>query len=496
MGIVKKQAYKNTLVSYAGMVVAYVNTIFLFPFYTSNEQYGLYSLLISLSVLYALVASLGIPSIISKYFPFYRTEDRTHNGFIHWAGMFSLIGFIASTVLFIVLRPVIIHAYVNTSPLFVKYYYYLVPFALFTVFFNFLEVTGRVIYQSIYSSFLRDVLLRLLTTALLGMIAFGWINFDQFIVAYISSQGFISLLLFISLLRSNRFSWRVRDLSFQAIQKKEIFYYGMYTVISVAVYVLLQKVDVVMLSSMVGDRIQGVYSWYFNIAMVISVPAGALSRTTYQIVADAWKSKDMSNIADVYSKTSIIQMVVGCLLFVGIIINKENLLAIVHDHDKSAQFSLVIVLGAGFLVDITGGLNTYIITTSHKYKLVTLFVTSASVACVLMNYFLIPVYGGMGAAIAYLVTMLGLNFVTWLYIKYRFKMQPFTHKHLFVIITGIASYFVGAYFWRMPNVLLDIAVRSISVAAVYGALTYLFHISDDVNEKVDKTLKKFGFIAK
>jgi hypothetical protein len=58
MGIVKKQAYKNTAVSYAGMVVAYVNTILLFPFFTKNEEYGLYNLLIGLSVLYSLVASL------------------------------------------------------------------------------------------------------------------------------------------------------------------------------------------------------------------------------------------------------------------------------------------------------------------------------------------------------------------------------------------------------------------------------------------------------
>jgi len=45
-------------------------------------------------------------------------------------------------------------------------------------------------------------------------------------------------------------------------------------------------------------------------------------------------------------------------------------------------------------------------------------------------------------------------------------------------------------------VLVDIAVRSCAVAAVYGTLTYVFKISEDINEKVDKTLKKFGVIAK
>jgi len=491
MGIVKKQAYKNTLVSYAGMVVAYVNTVLLFPFFVSNEQYGLYNLLISLAVLYSLVASLGIPSIISKYFPFYKTTDLKHNGFIHWTAVLSVAGFVVSTAAFVLLKPIILHAYIDKSPLFVKYYYYLVPLALFTVAFNFLEVTGRVIYQSIFSSFLRDVFVRLLTTVLLVLIAVKVINFQEFIVWYIISWGIISAMLFISLVWSGQFSFRVYDLSFKAIEKKEIFYYGMYTLISVAVYVLLQKVDVVMLSSMAGDSVQGVYSWYFNIALVISVPAAALSRTTYQIVADAWKSKNMENIADVYGKTSIIQMVIGCLLFVGIIINKANLLAIVHDHEKASQFDVVIVIGLGFLVDITGGLNTYIITTSHKYRLVTGFVIISSLFCIGLNYFMIPVYKGMGAAIAYLATMILLNFFTWFYIKYRFKMQPFTFKHLLVIVVAGISYLAGNYFWRMPNLVLDIAIRSGVTAFIYIALSYWLKVSEDVNEKIDKTIHKF-----
>ncbi len=87
MGIVKKHAYKNTIVSYVGMVIAYVNTVLLFPFFTTASDYGFYQLIISISVLYSLAASMGVPSILAKYFPHYRTEDRRHNGFIHWAAM-------------------------------------------------------------------------------------------------------------------------------------------------------------------------------------------------------------------------------------------------------------------------------------------------------------------------------------------------------------------------------------------------------------------------
>jgi O-antigen/teichoic acid export membrane protein len=470
-----------------------VNTILLFPFFVTNEQYGLYNLLISLSVLYSLIASMGIPGIVAKYFPFYRTEDGNHNGFIHWTAIISGIGASVLVVLVVVFKPFILSQYVTNSPLFVKYYYYLVPLTLFTILFNFLEVTGRVIYKTIFSSFLRDVLIRLITTILLLMLAKSWINFSDFIALYIASWGLISILLLISLFVTKKFSHRLGINKFRLIKKKEIISYGFYTMISVAVYVLLQKVDVIMLSSIVGDAVQGVYSWYFNIAIVISIPAQALSRTTYQIVADSWRSNDMKNIAGIYSKTSIIQMVIGCLLFIGIIINKANLLAIVHDNLKAEQFNVVILIGLGFLVDITGGLNTYIITTSHKYRLVTLFVLFSSLLCIGLNYLLIPEYGGMGAAIAYLVTMISLNFCTWLYIKIRFKMQPFGYKHALVIIIAFVSYMAGKFLWRLPNLYLDIAFRSGLTATLYIALAYYLKISEDLNDKIKTVAVKWVF---
>lgn len=492
MGIVKKQAYKNTIVSYTGIVIAYINAVLLFPivFPKTSSEYGFYNLIISVSVLYSLVASMGIPSIMAKYFPFYRTDDKLHNGFIHWSAILSIASFLCATFLYVVFKPLIISNFIDKSPLFVRYYYLFIPLSLFIVLFNYLEMTGRIIYQTIYSNVLQNVLLRLLTSVFLVMIIFKIISFQEFIYLYVAANGLISLLLLISIAASGKFSHKISDYRFKAIKKREVVGFGLFTLVSSSVYVLLQKVDTLMLSAMIGDAEQGIYSWYFNIAMIISVPAQALSRTTYAIVADSWRSNDMANIADVYKKTSIVQMVVGCLLFIGIIVNRENLYAIARHKEFTdpKYFALFVTIGLGFLVDITGGLNTYIISTSHKYRVITLFVIIATVFCVTLNYFLIPLYGNMGAAIAYLAAISCLNFITWFYIKYRFKMQPFTYKHILVLLITTISFLIGHYLWRMPNVFADIVVRSGVTAVCYGLFTYLFKISPDINEKVDKTL--------
>ena len=492
MGIVKKQVYKNAFVSYTGMVIGYVNVIILFPLFLSLQQIGLYTLLIAVSVLYSLIASMGVPSIILRYFPFFRTEDRKHNGFMWWVIGLSFLGFLIASVIYVLAKPLVVAYYIKESPLFIHYFYLLIPLAGFTLLYNLLEAFGKAIYQSVFSSFLREVALKFLTT--LGLLAFanGYISFEVFIMLYIAFSGVISLALLISLALSKRFYFGFNKVSFQSVSKKEVINYGLFTLLSSSVYVIYQKVDVLMLSSMGGLAITGVYGFYSNIAIVIGTPAQALSRTTYQIVADAWKSKNMQSIAEIYYKTSIIQMVIGCLLFIGVIINKNNLFAIIHKKAFSDQFDLFIVIGLSTLVDITGGLNTYIITTSNKYRMMTAVVAITSVFCIGLTYILIQLHGGIGAALAYLITITGFNFFNWLYLKLRFNMQPFSYRHLIVIGITIASYFVGKYFWLIPNTYLDIIVRSSVTTIFYTLLCYYFNVSDDLNEKVHTTLNKLG----
>lgn len=492
MGIVKKQAYKNTVVSYAGQVIGFVNLILLYPRFFTTEQIGLFTLLITLSVLYSLLASMGVPSIIVRYFPFFRTEDRTHNNFLGFTGWLALLGFVIATSLFFIFKPAIIAGYSQKGKLFIQYYYYLVPLALFTIFFNFLEAFGKAIYKSIYSAVLKEVVLRLLTTAAMIFFAFKVIDFQQFIFIYVTANGFICIAMLISLALSGQFSYKKTTTINAGVTRKNVINFGLFTLLSSSVYVMLQNVDKYMLGAMAGLQILGVYGIYSSVGMVINVPAQALSRTTYQIVADAWKSKNMAAISEVYYKTSIVQMVVGCLLFVGILVNKYNLLALLHGKQYTDQFDVLILICLGFLVDITGGLNTYIITTSHKYRLITWLVIIWSIICVVLTYLLIPNYQGEGAAGAYLITITGINFCTWFYIKYRFKMQPFTYKHLLVIAISIISYFTGNYFWRMPNLYLDIIIRSGITGCIYIFLSYILKVSDDLNDKVNSTIKKIG----
>jgi hypothetical protein len=74
-------------------------------------------------------------------------------------------------------------------------------------------------------------------------------------------------------------------------------------------------------------------------------------------------------------------------------------------------------------------------------------------------------------------------------------MQPFHYKHILILLIAVVSFPVGKYFWRMPNIYIDLILRSGLTALVYTVLSYYLHVSDDLNEKIDMTLAKVKAIV-
>jgi O-antigen/teichoic acid export membrane protein len=198
----------------------------------------------------------------------------------------------------------------------------------------------------------------------------------------------------------------------------------------------------------------------------------------------------LAKIGKIYYKTSVVQMLIGCLLFIGLIINKQFIVMLLHKPQYVNYFDVFIVIGFAFLVDMTGGLNGYIMNVSKYYRLTTVFIVSAVVFCVLSNWLLIPRIGMMGAAVSYFLTMLLLNFAYWLFVKIKFGLQPFGKSHLLIVGISLVAFFVGIYLPLTTNIYLDTIYRSIVVTLLYCFMGYKLKISEDINDTFNKIFSK------
>ena len=493
MGVIRSQSIMNSLSAYAGIAIGYINLILLFPNFFTTEQFGLIQLLISVAEVYALVSAAGLPYSITKFFPSFRSEDKVHEGFLVYVFLITFSGYCIVTISYLLFRPLIIVAYIQNSALFIDYFFILIPFSLFTLLFHVFEVIARVIYKTGFSTFMREVVLRLLTTAGIVLYIAKILSFENFVIYYVTIYFICAATILVQIIISQEFSFRLSFRHFKKKRLKEMLTYGGYTLISSAAMQTGQRVSALMLGSMVGLSMVGIYNLYYYLASIIYVPMKSMSRISVTFISCAWKENDIQKIRDIYRRTSLIQIIFGTLIYTGIIINRENLFYFIKNPEYTINFIFFPIIGVGVLIDIIAGLNSDIIGYSDKFRFDSLFNIILLAFSIAGNLILIPIMGGLGAALAFILAYFSFNFLKWLFLYRTYNLQPIDYKQLIVILLGGITFLIGEYIPVISNVFLDIVFRSGAVTLVYMAGILTFKISPDLNERYDVYKKKlFG----
>ncbi|MCL4483272.1 MAG: oligosaccharide flippase family protein, partial [Bacteroidetes bacterium] len=107
MGIIVKQSVKGTIYVYLGVLLGFITTAILFPRIYSTTEVGLLKIIVAYSTLIAQFGTLGINGATIRLFPFFRTEDKKHHGFLPFALLVGLIGFLISAILLLLFKPLL-----------------------------------------------------------------------------------------------------------------------------------------------------------------------------------------------------------------------------------------------------------------------------------------------------------------------------------------------------------------------------------------------------
>jgi O-antigen/teichoic acid export membrane protein len=336
---------------------------------------------------------------------------------------------------------------------------------------------------------MNEVVVRLGTSIGLILYYFNFINFYQFLLVFIGLTGSITLALSFQIWRSGEFKIKYRGEFFKN-QTNALIQYGFFTLLAGSTFLLVQKLDKIFLTHFKGDSAQGVYSIFLYIIAVIRIPSIAIGRVSYQLVADFWENKNFLMVEEIYKKTSLVQMIIGLFLFLGLALNREFLLFVLKKEAFQSEFPIFYVLGLAVLVDTTTGLNTYILTVSHKFRISTGILMVSVLVCIVSNLILTPGLGTMGAALSLLITYFFYNFFNTLYLQIRFQLQPFSLAHFKVALIGILTYASIYFIPSLGNHYLDLAVRSILTVLIFGGLILGLHVSEDINDQAQVFLEK------
>ena len=136
MGIIQKDALRTTVISYLGLVLGYLNKAFLFLIFLNAEEVGLVNLIVTVGLLFAHVANLGTVYATWRFFPFFRNDSRKNYGFLLLNSLVVCFGIVLFTLIFFAFQSKIATYFSLKSPLFVAYYFWVIPLGIGTVFFT------------------------------------------------------------------------------------------------------------------------------------------------------------------------------------------------------------------------------------------------------------------------------------------------------------------------------------------------------------------------
>ena len=468
MGLIQKDAFKTTLLSYIGIGVGYLNRGVLFLICFSTEQIGLLNLVISVGLFFAQGANLGAVFTVLKFLPFFKNTEKKHHGFFPLMLLVVLSGITLFTGLYVLFKPQIQDLYVDKSPLFLSYYYWVLPIGVSYVLFLFLEAFLRSLFKNIIAVFAFEICLRVSITALLLLSFFKVISFPTFVALHSLFYAVPTLILIGYMYVIKELNLSIQSIQLSSRFKKIVLHFSTFNYFNSLGAVLVNALDVIMIAQMIGLKATGVYSTVVFLTSALQVPYKSLLRISTPLISDYWKHRQFDKMKELYQKVSSVTLLIGIVTFLPIWMNIDFLLSFLKPEFQEGKWVFLFLM-IGRLMDMYFGLNGAIFSTSKKYKFDLLFTILLIGTVYGLNLVLIPIWGISGAAISTAFALIIYNVGRVVFVWRIYKMHPFTINQFKMIGLAILTLILG-------DLLITVVTHSITTVFIQCILILLLFV--------------------
>jgi len=497
MGVIKRQGVKYSLMAYFGAFIGMVNTLYFYPKFLSEEELGLVKFLIETASLAAPLLLIGAPNIAIKFFPALKDSASGNHGFFSFLLTYTGIAFFIFGVILLIFYPSIADYYASRDPLFEAYFYALfficALFGLSTLIQRYTHNFRRIVIPTL----IQEYSIKLGTPLIAGLYFFNVVSLNGVV------QGLILIFLF-DLIAQLVYLKQLGGLVLKPFQKvvkivnwKKIVEFGTFGLLGSLGFSMIFYLDAFMVGTFYSLSGLGIFAIAAAIANVMNIPFKAFNKIGPPLISEAWEKNDQETINNLYKRSSTVLLTSGIIVFSLVWVNLQSLYDFMPNGEiyRSGQW-VVFILGMSRLIDLATGLNASIIGYSRYFKFNFYSMGVLAIANVFLNLWLIPLYGINGAALATLISFFLFNLTRYLFIYYRFKMQPFGWHSLGLLLSGILLLFAFEYLPLSGNLFIDIAWRTALAGMVFLMIILYSPWSPDVKKLIVDGWQKIKVKAK
>ena len=248
-------------------------------------------------------------------------------------------------------------------------------------------------------------------------------------------------------------------------------------------YTVYYSIDVVMLSSMVGDYATGIYNATYKLITVLTLFYSVYTSVIFPVMSRLYVDDESMLIVSFEKSIKYLMMIIIPLATATVLYSTDVIQLIYGPEYAAASSVLSILIWTVCLLFISGATNT-LLNASHKEISVTKIYATAAVFNIALNFIMIPHFSYNGAAITTVLSDV-LIVILECYVIYKLGYRP--DKKLYLDLTkiiigtgvlGIALYLLNLNMW----VALPVGI------IIYFVAIYLLRFFDDDDKYIVKEI--------
>ena len=491
MGVIAKQSIRGTIVTYLGIAVGVVTTFFVLTRFLTTEEIGLARVLIDAATLFIGLAQLGTTASIIRFYPYFREKDSDEDhGFFFWALVVPFIGLVLFTLVYWACRVPLGAWFGDKSPLFVEYYYFVLPISFFMLYQTICESASTALMHIVVPRTVRELVVRVGMLVIYLLYAFRIVSLDGLVIGICINYAVAALINCIYFFSLKPIKLKP-DWHFLRENKSLVRRYLTYTgflVISALTSVLAPTLSSFFVTAKMGLDSTGIFAIATYMAVLVSVPNRSVTAIASPQLARAIKENNREECSVLIKQVTRNMLLIGGFILLAIWINID---LIFHILPNGATFAtakdVVLILGVSQLVLGTFSICFSALNYSRFYAFSLLLSLILTVSALLLNNYLVPLYGMEGAAISNLLSY-GLYYLLIIATVVPFCRLKIIDTKWWLILMLLAALF--ALNWAMQtylppmNIWLDSILRSLVIIGIGAFIAYKAKLSPEINQQL------------
>ena len=438
-------------------------------------EYGLISLGVACLSIAATIGLLGLSSGITRYVSFYngRNDRGRIKGTITSALKISLpVSLILASLLFFGSKWISVNIFDETNlEQILQIFAIAVPFWCLAQIFlratvGFQDVRYKVYVEDIFQNVFKVALIILLLNCGFGVLgaALGWILaiiVMPFLALYFLEKRVFPI-----------FDTKVKVTSV----RKELFSFSWPVTLVEASRLIFGWTGTLMLGYFITSYDVGIYNAALPTAGLMQIALASFAAIFMPVISELYSNRKYEDIRRIYR---IVTKWIFTIVFPGfllILIFSKQIMWILFGSEYVSGSTALCILAFGYLIASGVGPTSSVLTAFGKTKIIMGCYFVGAVANLVLNLYLIPIYGINGAAIATASSYVFMNILTLLFVYKIGKVQPFSvgfFKPILasvlacLLVYAVTKYLIGA-------TLFVLVVMFFVFLALYFCLLLLF----------------------